>query len=111
MLTEVVLAPVVEDRVLSSVVVGAGVPLTSTFVGEELTSVDVQTVVLLSTGVFEGVVTSVEVLTGLLLTREVDDIVLHSAVGGTVVFISSTVVCGLASFVVMTGVMMSTGIL
>jgi hypothetical protein len=73
--------------------------------------VDVQTVVWLSTGVVDGVIASVEVLAGLLLTRGVEDTVLPSAVGRTVVLITSLVVDGLASVVVMTGVVVSTGIL
>jgi hypothetical protein len=73
-------------------------------------SADIQSVVPLSRGVLEVVVTSVEVLTGLLLTRGVDDIVPPSAVGRTVILVTSTVVEGLAS-VVMTGVVVSTGIL
>jgi hypothetical protein len=73
-------------------------------------SADIQSVVPLSRGVLEVVVTSVEVLTGLLLTRGVDDIVPPSAVGRTAILVTSTVVEGLASEV-MTGVVVSTGIL
>jgi hypothetical protein len=77
----------------------------------ELASVEVQTGVLVCTGVDEGIATSVEVINGVLLARAVDDCVLSSGFVGTVVAVISKVEGVLPSLVVPTAVVVSTGVL
>jgi hypothetical protein len=93
---EGMLAPVVDDGVLSSVVVGTGLLLTSRVV-DVVPSVEVPTVVVLSTELLEGLLTSVEVLSEVELAGSVDVGVLSSVVVGTVMLVTSTVVVGVVA--------------